>query len=256
MYVCTKCFPEIDKGIGSFIDNNASSNVCSFCSSEGKDPIAVSLRDLGDFMRECLESEYDDAANWLPYESAEGGFQGTTWDTYDLIYDHLQVDVESDELRSALLDAIGDQIWCERNPFSLSLEDTLMFSWKDFRRLIKYQRRFFFHNFDFGKESFSPINLFEEIYNWCDRLDLLRIIDSGKKVYRVRLQDPGEELRTAAQLGPPPPRLCTQANRMNPPGIPMLYAAFEPETALRETANTPGDYVIGSFKIKRNIKIF
>jgi hypothetical protein len=128
MNVCTNCFVGIDNGLRQFIEANATHNACSFCGSKGQEPIAVDLAELADFMRDCLKAEYDDAANWLPYESAEGGYQGTTWDTYDLLFDHLQIEVTTDGLRAALVDAVGDQIWCEQNPFSLSLEDSLMFS--------------------------------------------------------------------------------------------------------------------------------
>jgi hypothetical protein len=189
-------------------------------------------------MRDCLKAEYDDAANWLPYESAEGGYQGTTWDTYDLLFDHLQIEVTTDGLRAALVDAVGDQIWCEQNPFSLSLEDSLMFSWKDFRRLVKYERRFFFHDFFFGDDVLDPSRLLDAVWEWCRRFDLFVRLGSGCKVYRARLQESGEELRTASQLGPPLGRQATQANRMNPPGIPLLYGAFDQETALREIATS------------------
>jgi hypothetical protein len=149
--VCTNCFVRIDNGLRQFIEANATYNACSFCGSKAQEPIATELAELADFMKACLKDECDDAANWLPYESAEGGFQGKTWDTYDFLFDHLQIETASDELQTALVDALGDQTWCEQKPFS----------------------------FSFGEDVLGPPRLLDAVWQWCHRFDLFVPLRSG-----------------------------------------------------------------------------
>ena len=71
-------------------------------------------------------------------------------------------------------------------------------------------------------------------------------------MFRARSEGSEAWFATAEELGPPPSHEAVQSNRMNPPGIPIFYAADQPETALLETAIAPGQFAVGEFKTLRD----
>ena len=82
---------------------------------------------------ECISREYDDAANWLSYESSEGGYQWPTIDAYDLIVE-LQIDFPKDEsgaLLQYVLSDLSNQVWCENNPYGMNSLEVAQFSWSN-----------------------------------------------------------------------------------------------------------------------------
>ena len=145
--VCSNCVD--DRGLKEFIDRNLDSTECTFCKRTADEPIATGMTNLSDYVLECLETEYDDAVDCLPWDGAEGGYQGVTKYTQEVIQDELNVLLDAgDPVIAALSSLLPDRTWCERNPFSLSERERLVFSWKEFCDLIKYKRRFFFLHSD------------------------------------------------------------------------------------------------------------
>ena len=102
------------------------------------------MEEVLEYIDECLRREYDMAEECLPYETAEGGYIGKTWTTYDLLLEECLPNDESDELLTALRDGLGDRVWCEKHPFSLTGAERLIFSWNAFCHLVKHHLRFFF----------------------------------------------------------------------------------------------------------------
>ena len=257
-YVCIFCVE--DGGLRGFIESKAYAKTCTFCGAESTDPIAVSLSEILPYISECLSSEYDAAEEWLPYESAEGGYIGQVWTTRELLEEHLGGDLPNDDdgiLMDALCNGLEDgRLWCEKDYFSLSHDAKLYFSWDAFCELIKHRRRYFFlrETFD-DEELYSPLEIVNELKRWCERFGLIKTLQAGQTLYRARFQKPGDTLKTAVELGPPPQDKAAMANRMSPPGIVMFYVSDEVETALRETAKEPGRYVIGEFRTLRDVKI-
>ena len=86
--VCASCIEEY--ALKEFIETNAVELYCSFCNESYDKDYSVPIDNLLDYIRGCISREYDDAANWLPYERAEGGYQGPTIEAYDLIFDEMQ----------------------------------------------------------------------------------------------------------------------------------------------------------------------
>jgi HEPN superfamily RES-like protein len=92
----------------------------------------------------------------LPYDMGEGGYQGPHWDTHELLFDEicLVINAENhDGLIYDLLAEIEDEIWAEYNWTALELDDSLIHSWEESRRITIGQRRFFFHSIG-GNRSF------------------------------------------------------------------------------------------------------
>ena len=112
----------------------------TFCDAQEDDLISAPFLDVIGYISECLAREYDTAENCLPYESAEGGYQGTVWTTYELLIDQLELELPNDHedrLLDAIADALGDRAWCDAHPFILADSDRLRMSWAEFCEIIE-----------------------------------------------------------------------------------------------------------------------
>ncbi len=98
-----------DEFFKDYIRSNASSPRCSYCrQGNRRRPIAIPFEDLVERIRDGLTAEYDDAANWLPYESAEGGYQLVEpMVTYDLLWE-VGFYAGNDDLQDRILHALPD----------------------------------------------------------------------------------------------------------------------------------------------------
>ena len=253
--VCPDCFD--DEGLKDLIEWKVRANACTFCENESDTPIAAPMGDVLDYINECLRLEYDMAEEYLPYETAEGGYIGETWITYDLLVEECELELPNDasgELLQALCDGLGLLIWCRRDPFSLTDGERVIFSWDAFCHRVKHRLRFFFLREKRKRENddiCDSVALLRELERCCERFNLIKRIPAESLFYRARHQKSGETLTTAKELGPPPQEKATVSNRMSPPGIVLFYASENPETALRETVKCPDTFAIGIFKTHR-----
>ena len=252
--VCEQCFDDL--GISEFIENNAVSKKCYFCGASADVPIAASIQEVADYINECIKTEYDDAANEVPYISREGGYQLPTWDSYELLSE-IELEFpndERDELFFAIARRLDDNSWCHWDPFRGSDEDVAKYSWQHFAWVTKHQRRFFFmdHRSEFDLEEDSPGAVLKTIFEYANEAGLFKTLPTGTRLFRARWEGDGDKLETAEELGPPPEAKATQSNRMSPPGIVMFYAGEDKETAILETANAPGQFAIGCFETLRS----
>lgn len=253
-YVCYECFG--DNAIREFIKDNAVEPFCSFCGKRSKKEISAPLKDVVSFMELCIQEEYDDPANCLPYESAEGGYQGETWEIYELLRDEIELHLPKDDdqkLLQTICDSFEQDLWCQRDPFGLNKEQFARFSWERFCDVVKHKLRYFFtkEKSNHDRETLTPLQTLENIFEYSKKIGLFVPLEAGVKLFRARHKKKGWILRTALELGPPSVELAIQANRMSPPGIVMFYLSDSPETALRETANKPGRFVVGCWKTSR-----
>jgi hypothetical protein len=78
--------------------------------------------------------------------------------------------------------------------------------------------------------------------------------DVPKKWYRARIQA-SEAAIAAAEMGAPPPKLASHG-RANPAGIPYLYVASTPNTAISEVRPHGGDFVsVAEIELVPDLKI-
>ena len=261
--VCADCFG--DEALKNFVETAASSKRCEFCGAEADEDIAADLFDVVEHMNECLDFYYSTAEEKLPYESAEGGYQGEWWSTFEFVDLEIALDLPNDDdgaLREAIIDSVGDRAWCRKHPFSLTRDEHLRFSWEEFCRLIKHERRFFFLREEHGAgasivgddDLLRPGPMLDQLAKLLDKYGLVVDLPAQSRMFRAREQEAGERHRTAWSLGPPPLERA-KANRMSPAGIVMLYVSDDAETALRETADAPGIFAIGDFETKKLVPI-
>jgi RES domain-containing protein len=99
----------------------------------------------------------------------------------------------------------------------------------------------------------SPIQFFYELRKLLGELGRVRTYQPGLALYRARPRGKGERHTAPGSLGPPPAELALQANRMNPPGIPMFYGADRESLAIAEVGN--GRVSLARFETTRAVRI-
>jgi hypothetical protein len=153
-----------------------------------------------------------------------------------------------------MVDAMPNELWSEAEPFRLTKEEQLQFSWTSFCELIKHQLRYFFTQTvrDEHDEIYSPSQILSLIFSYAKEIDAFVTLKKGAPLYRARHQAKGHKYTTAGSLGPPPVEVAIQTNRMSPPGIVMTYLADDVQTALAETASAPGTFAVGEFTTERD----
>lgn len=165
------------------------------------------MDEVAEFIETGIRSAYGNAVDWLPYETAEGGYQGTTWNTWEVI--RREVSRPRDD-EGELLDALGSKIeenlWCDIDPFGVNDFQFAKFSWEKFCQIVEQERRFFF--IDYGnqeefRETLSPKEMLDALVEYSKEIKLFKYLDKGTRIYRARYQKLGEKLSTAKELGPP-----------------------------------------------------
>ncbi|MFA9462625.1 HEPN-associated N-terminal domain-containing protein [Thiohalorhabdus methylotrophus] len=261
LYVCAECFNDPD--LKSLINSSDEDPGCDIC--RGSDAPTAKLDIILSHIQNCIEEEYDLAANCLPWESREGGWQfGKVWDTHDLVLDEIGLELQRDEegiLFEKIIEYLGGpQDWCLRNPFGRDKLEILWSGWEGFSNTVKYKTRFFLDRIQEGENSElkgldpdpSPAETLKSIGDIAERLDLFRTLSNETPIFRTRFSKNGEKLTTPESLGPPPPH-ATLSNRMSPPGVALFYGALDPETAFQEIFEGPGLFSTGQFVVQRDL---
>ena len=253
--VCGNCFEHED--LADMIVSYEEVGNCSYCNSTNV-PTAP-FEDIAEHIKNCAEANYGKAADQLPYESREGGYQASWSNTHELLVDDIGIILPNDDngtLLADLVEALGDEAWCAFDWLSLDPDESWRSSWEEFCAVVKHDRRFYFHDIGSSRRSpddRSPAAFFQEFGAHIDALGLVKTINAGEQLYRARVRENGEIFDTAAALGPPPANKALQSNRMNPPGIPMFYGADSEELAQSETRGKAVS--IGKFETTRETLI-
>lgn len=93
-----------------FINDHAISKRCHFCNRRSRaNPIAAPLEEVVEFMLEAINREFDHAVEALGWDGQEGGYQGSYWDSHDLLAYEIGIDLPNDDdrLLSILADCLG-----------------------------------------------------------------------------------------------------------------------------------------------------
>lgn len=254
--VCEECFG--DEDLTERIQAYETSGECSYCEEE-REHVAP-FHDIAEFIGERMGEFYGRAADQLPYDTREGGYQGRHEDTYDCLLESIGLAINSEQselLADDLVSEIGDDTWCDYDWLSLEMDESLQSSWDQFCGATKGQRRFFFHHIGEPETNHpderSIFGFLNELATLIEARGLVRTLPEGTFFYRARANEDGGEWSTALELGPPPAEVSLQSNRMNPPGIPMFYGAGTPELAVAETRQV--DVTIGKFETNRPIRV-
>jgi hypothetical protein len=262
-FVCLNCFG--NPGLRVWVaDNELDSEEyhdphCDFCKPENSSPVLADLSEVGGYVLECVEARYADPAEELPYETAEGGYQGEVIDAYDVL-DCAELDLPNDstgKLRDLIADHLSEHDWCEKDYFALREDEALRYSWDSYVRVSKEGTvlEFMYGENPGDREEIPPAELLEWLTERAYEFGLVKPLRVGHNLYRVRFQNPGERHRTADELGPPPSYLAKQPNRLNPRHTEMMYASDDAATALAETVVGKGAYAVGEFSVLDELRV-
>jgi RES domain-containing protein len=252
-FVCSSCFE--DKDLRAWIREIGGPRGCDAC---GKfDSPTCKLEEICQYIQSCLEKYWGFAVDQLPYESAEGGYLATTWTTYELLVEEVGLSLprdKNDRLFFALLGGLTDDAWCEYDWLTLDDDIALRTSWERFCETVKHKRRFFFHSDGTDdRDSYTAVSLLNAIAQISQSMGLIRELTAGTRLWRARPDINRGRRVTPADFGPPPLQFALQSNRMNPPGIPMLYLASTAQTALKETRAQTAR--IGQWEVARSLRV-
>jgi DNA-directed RNA polymerase subunit RPC12/RpoP len=266
-YVCSRCFE--DYGLKEFISENAEYDECSYCGKwSRKKNIAIHINDLIIYLLECIHTEWGDPNDeGVGWESKEGGWvSAKVVDTYDLLFDELELEINHKELQDLLVQTLSDKEWCQKDPHGLLIDRDLYFSWQRFSRQIKHEARYVFFKLTTYKEYSPESDIIKEPYEIMEHLgfivknlDLIRTLPKNTKIYRARASSKGERFKKVEELGPPDAAEARYSNRMSPAGIPMFYGSLEQKTALEEISDPnkskPAIVSLATFTILDDVKI-
>lgn len=252
--VCSSCFADFD--LRRLIRGANGARGCDFCGRY--DSPTEDLEVVCSHIEECLRRFWGFAVDQLPYESAEGGYQGQTWYTSEVLFDEEGLSLPRDDdgaLRDAILHELPDETWCEYDWLTLDEDVALRSSWDQFCQNIKHHRRFFFHALGGpdDRDRYSAGGLLSAIARMSQHLELIRELPADTRLWRCRPDISRGKRVSAADFGPPPKQLATQSNRMNPPGIPLMYLASTARTALLETRATTAR--VGQWRTLRSARL-
>lgn len=251
------CIKHIDETIiKRFIKNNYQDGFCDYCQKEMK---VVSLEEVMEFMMLGISNFYDDAANFMGYNSREGGYLGVTYYPEELIYDCIGLETNSYSLSEDIVNSIEDIAWSEPDKYHDNQKDELMYRWSFFKSLIKHKSRYLFQQNGGTDESENVFLILKEFGRLVKQLNLIKKINSGTTVYRCRQHLSSEIIKEKERLVAPPDKDAIYPNRFSPSGISMLYSAFDAETAVLETISREDPdkdtITISEFKLKKDIYI-
>jgi HEPN/RES N-terminal domain 1/RES domain len=237
--ICPDCVT--NPALKAIVEENLAWERCDYCGRQGE-TVAADTYALMEHITESIETEWAEPVEELPYETAEGGYQGD-WCTFDELVHELGEDIGCDEFVDDVIAAYGGRGWCQRDYFQARLDEALGFSWERFAEIVKYRSRYVFMRLPDDDEyreyhEVEPAQMLSKIGELVVENGLVSEIPAGTGVYRARVHGRGDDAEGAAALGPPP-RELSRSGRMSPAGIPLFYGAMDTETAVAEVWEGP-----------------
>ena len=236
MGVCVKCIE--DPTLQEIVKDNLTEKWCDYCGREAKKPIACELRVIANYMKEYIEREYCDPVEELPFESAEGGYQGMVLDAWDVL-EAIGFRVKSERLFDDIGSSLMDHDWCEKTSSSRLESDAYVYGWQRFCRAVKNQRRYTFwtaydkNMAEYDRGYIHPGEMLKQIS------EVIRYhattLPPGTRFWRVQVLDAAQKPKLPHRFTSPPDDLALNPNRMSPAGVSMFYGAADMRTALKET---------------------
>ncbi len=217
MFCCGNCFS--DHFLETVIEDKATTTTnCSFCGT--KDVAVVEPEELADTFQPVIDM----------YSEAAGGDSSSIVDLLKIdwcLFENLNND---DSFR--LLKEIFPETEFDSKKYTPKANSNieLIERWNSFRDRLKYENRFFY------KETLE----LDHLRNLLDFV-ILSFADQPKEMYRARCNTEGK-IYPKEDMGKPD-KMRVGVGRANPVGIPYLYTASTPETAIAEIRPHKSDRV-------------
>ncbi|WP_454042953.1 RES family NAD+ phosphorylase [Cellulosimicrobium sp. Marseille-Q8652] len=231
---------------------------------------AVSLDLVAKQVQEALQRHYVRAVDESPWDSEAGRYAIPTVDTRDAIDDVCESAFD-DEYAEHIVDLVARSLDDEEWFGSAGAVEAADHYWTSFVLTVLHESRFMMlpdtpdepetGDSLFGLSRYNPSwsisGLLTSLASLISEQDLVTTEDAGTCFYRGRLvESPHDGQGDAKYLGPAPHDKAA-ANRMSPPGIAMLYASGDAQTAVMEIAgHGPKPYArIGAFRSTRPLRV-
>jgi hypothetical protein len=253
-HVCWKCFNE--EGIQDFIKINGRLKKCDVCNRRN---VSHEYWEVVDHITGCIEKVFEDPANSMGYMSSEGGYLGTTYDSYEMLGE-TGFDTDSSDLMDDIVSQFETDLWCYQNPYHLQRHDELMGAWDQFVNLVKYKSRYMFLHHGLREQEMTLqktliSNILEDMSEAFEKYGLIKTIPSGLEISRARPMISKNEfpLELKEICCPPPDQ--AKSSRMSSAGIPIFYGANSTVTALKEIDSNNSYATVSNFKLLKPIEI-
>ena len=231
--ICSRCL--CDEYLRGKVQEIASEDQCSFCLKSDRG--AAPFDGLMELIGSTVHQYFDRAVDTLPWDGEEKAYLGATFDTAEVILDHLGPFTERADVIESVLDLFDDDVWCKPDVYHLDGAELYGLSWKQFCKTVKHEVRFFFGQKDPDDWTSETI----PVHQMMDTLGrivlqtegLISAIPKGTRIVRIRKHRATVAPTNWGDLGSPP-KDKAPSNRMSPAGISMFYASLDERTARAE----------------------
>ncbi|MXN91108.1 RES domain-containing protein [Flavobacterium sp. Sd200] len=221
-----------DYAIRRFIKRTGQKGQCDYC---GNTRVVIQLDTLLYFITDALLHFYTDPANFMSYDSSEGGYLGEVEGPWEML-ENLGLNIPDKILWDDLYNSFDHATpWADQQS---ALSDFKYEGWLHFKHIVKHQSRFLFigkEEFRVGHQTITARDFLKQIIGDIRRQRMLTQIPTGTALYRCRQHLKMSEVAEASDICAPKAEHAVNPNRMSPAGIAMFYGALNAETAKLET---------------------
>ncbi len=159
------CASHIEEhAIARFIRVNGASGKCSYCQ---KKRTVVSLEQLMFYITDCIGHFYTDPANFMSYDSSEGGYLGTVYDASELLDDCIGLVISNDNLRKDIHNSFSPfRSWANEYEYYNTDADYKMEHWNYFKEVVNSKSLYLFttsKGFKIGNGNVNAFEILKEI---------------------------------------------------------------------------------------------
>lgn len=249
-----------DDSIRKFIDRRSMLGYCDYCERDKK---VITLEDVLFYIMDGVKFLYTEPVEFMAYDGSEGGYQGTTYYIDDVLFDHLELEIDDNQLFRDIEGSLDyTKLWADETMYYDSKADIMMYEWDYFKKVVKHRARYLFASstkLESEEYRVNPFQILENIGRMCRTYKLVHPLDKGTKFYRCRQHDTATIILSVEQICAPPQQYVLSPNRMSPAGISMFYGAFNEATAFKETLDLSNTlqpkYTSAVFATKRDLKV-
>jgi hypothetical protein len=204
---------------------------CSYCKAENV--ILITPGSLTDYFEALLDIYVNDSDGVFLNELIQND-----WQTFALPNRAAQK-----KLLKAIMQIASDKDFKFKPKYATN--DSIIEQWHSFTDELKFKNRFI-------PKGTPEVELFVQ---FGELLGLIHPKKTTFKFYRARINEEGKSFK-AKDLKKPPAKLVL-SGRANPIGIPYLYVASTPKTAIAEVRGHKGEKVtVLEFEAKNNLELF
>jgi hypothetical protein len=221
-----------DYAVRHFIKSSGGKGKCDYC---GKHKIVIELEKVMEFLTDALLHFYTDPANFMSYESAEGGYQGDFDGPWEML-ESLGLEVEDSLLNDDIIESLDPtSAWADEG---VAVADFKYEGWLNFKYLVKHRSRYLFspsEDFRVGERAISAEDFLKELAADIRRQRMITTIPVGTPIFRCRQHINPDDVSAAHHICSPEIIFAIYPNRMSPAGVSMFYGALDKKLAMSET---------------------